>query len=49
MGTEIITKENPDEDYESFMNPKEIAEFITFVIGFDNNLISPEIRLGRIK
>ena len=49
MGTEIITKENPNEDYESFMNPQEIAEFITFVIGFDNNLISPEIRLGRIK
>jgi len=49
MGTKIITKENPNEDYDSFMNPKEIAEFITFVIGFDNNLISPEIRLGRVK
>ena len=49
MGTEIITKENPNEDYESFINPKEIAEFITFVICFDNNLISPEIRLGRVK
>ena len=49
MGTEIINKENPNEDFESFMNPKEIADFITFVIGFDNNLISPEIRLGRIK
>ena len=49
MGTEIITKENPNEDFDSFMNPKEIAEFITFVICFDNNLISPEIRLGRVK
>ena len=49
MGKDIIKKENPNEDYESFMNPKEIAEFITFVIGFDNNLVSPEIRLGRIK
>ena len=49
MGTEIITKENPNEDYESFINPKEIAEFITFVICFDNNLISPEIRLGSVK
>jgi len=49
MGNDIIKKENPNEDYESFMNPKEIAEFITFVIGFDNNLVSPEIRLGRIK
>ena len=49
MGKDIIKKENPDEDYESFMNPTQIAEFITFVIGFDNNLVSPEIRLGRIK
>ena len=49
MGKDIIKKENPNEDYESFMDAKEIAEFITFVIGFDNNLISPEIRLGRIK
>jgi len=49
MGKDIIKKENPDEDYESFMNPTQIAEFITFVISFDNNLISPEIRLGRIK
>jgi len=49
MGKDIIKKENPNEDYKSFMNPKEIAEFITFVISFDNNLISPEIRLGRIK
>ena len=49
MGKDIIKKENPDEDYESFMNPTQLAEFITFVISFDNNLISPEIRLGRIK
>ena len=49
MGKDIIKKENPNEDYESFMDAKEIAEFITFVISFDNNLISPEIRLGRIK
>ena len=49
MGKDIIKKENPDEDYKTFMNPKEIAEFITFVICFDNNLISPEIRLGRSK
>ena len=49
MGKDIIKKENPDEDYESFMNPTQIAEFITFAINFDNNLISPEIRLGRIK
>jgi len=28
------------------MKDKEIVEFITFVIGFDNNLISSKIRLG---
>ena len=49
MGKDIIKKENPNENYETFMKPNEIAEFITFAISFDNNLISPEIRLGRIK
>ena len=49
IGKDIIKKENPNENYETFMNPNEIAEFITFAISFDNNLISPEVRLGRIK
>ena len=49
MGKDIIKKENPNENYETFMKPNEIAEFITFAISFDNNLISPEVRLGRIK
>ena len=49
MGKDIIQKENPNENYKTFMKPNEIAEFITFAIGFDNNLISSEIRLGRIK
>ena len=49
MGKDIIKKENPNENYDTFMNPNEIAEFITFAISFDNNLISSEVRLGRIK
>ena len=49
IGKDIIKKENPNENYETFMNPNEIAEFITFAISFDNNLISSEVRLGRIK
>ena len=49
MGKDIIKKENPNENYDTFMKPNEIAEFITFAISFDNNLISPEVRLGRIK
>ena len=49
MGKDIIKKENLNENYDTFMNPNEIAEFITFAISFDNNLISSEVRLGRIK
>ena len=49
MGKDIVKKENPNENYDTFMKPNEIAEFITFVISFDSNLISPEIRLGRIE
>ena len=49
MGKDIIKKENPNENYDTFMTPNEIAEFITFAISFDNNLISSEVRLGRMK
>jgi short-subunit dehydrogenase len=49
MGKDIVKKENPNENYDTFMKPSEIAEFITFAISFDNNLISSEVRLGRIK
>ena len=49
MGKDIVKKENPNENYDTFMNPNEIAEFIIFAISFDNNLISSEVRLGRIK
>jgi short-subunit dehydrogenase len=49
MGKDIVKKENPNENYDTFMKPNEIAEFITFAISFDNNLISSEVRLGRIK
>ena len=49
MGKDIVKKENPNENYDTFMEPNEIAEFIIFAISFDNNLISSEVRLGRIK
>ena len=49
MGKEIIIRENPNEQFDTFMQPKEIAEFIIFVISFDDNLFSSEIRLGRMK
>ena len=48
MGKEIIENENPNERFDSFMNPKEIAEFIVYTISFDNEMVSEEIRLSRI-
>ena len=48
MGKEIINKENHKEKFETFMQTNEIAEFLIFAISFENNLISPEIRVGRI-
>ena len=48
MGKEIINKENHNEKFETFMQTNEIAEFLIFVISFENNLIAPEIRLGRM-
>ena len=48
MGHDIIKNENPDERFDSFMNPDEIAEFIVYLISFDNEMVSEEIRLSRI-
>lgn len=38
-----------DQNFETFLNPKEIADYVIFIISFDNELISEEIRLNRIK
>ena len=48
MGHDIVKNENPDERFDSFMNPNEIAEFIVYLISFDNEMVSEEIRLSRI-
>ena len=48
MGHDIIKNENPNERFDSFMNPDEIAEFIVYLISFDNEMVSEEIRLSRI-
>jgi len=48
MGNEIIKYENQNENFESFMNPTEIAEFITHIISYDSEMISEEVRLSRI-
>ncbi len=38
-----------DQNFETFLNPNEIAEYVTFMISFDKELISEEIKLNRIK
>lgn len=37
-----------DQDYETFLSPAEVVKYIEFIIQFDGNLISEEIRLNRI-
>jgi len=41
-------KLSKDQDFETFLKPKEIADYVAFVISFDKQLISEEIRLNRI-
>ena len=41
-------KLSKDQDFETFLKPKEIADYVAFVINFDKQLISEEIRLNRI-
>lgn len=48
IGRTIVHKLNKEEKYETFANPKEIAEFIIHLISFNNELFAEEIRLQRI-
>ncbi len=41
-------KKVPHQDYSTFMNPDEIAEYLVNMIKFDNEMISEEVRLNRI-
>ena len=36
-----------NQNYETFLEPKEVAEYVCFVISFDGGLVSDEIRLNR--
>ena len=40
-------KKIKEQDYETFMEPKEIADFIVYTISFDSQLTTPEIRFMR--
>ena len=42
-------KISKEQNFKTFLNPKEIADYVSFVISFDNELISEEIKLNRIK
>lgn len=44
MGKKVL-----HQDFTTFIDPEEIAEYITFVISFDNEMVSEEIRLNRIQ
>jgi len=36
------------QDYTTFLNPEEIAEYISFIISYDKEMISEEIRMNRM-
>ena len=37
-----------NQDYGTFINPREIAEYVVFISSFDEEMVSDEIRLGRM-
>ena len=41
-------KKVKNQTFETFINPKEVAEFVSFVISFDAEMVSEEIRLNRM-
>jgi hypothetical protein len=45
MGKEV---EKLGQKYDTFMCPDEVADYIVFNTGLDNNMVSEEIRLNRM-
>ena len=41
-------KTDTRQEFSSFLRPEEVAEYIVFIIKFDNELISDELRLNRV-
>ena len=37
-----------DQNYDTFLDPSEVANFIVHTISFDNEMVSDEIRLNRM-
>ena len=38
-----------EQDFDTFLNPEEIAESVVFVISYDKEMMIDELRLNRIK
>ena len=38
-----------EQDFNTFLNPKEVAESIIFIISYNDEMIIDELRLNRIK
>ena len=36
------------QDYNTFINPEDIAEYISFIVSFDGDMVSDEVRLNRM-
>ena len=43
-----MAKISTDQDFSTFLNPKEVAKYIIHVLSFDNEMIIDESRLNRI-
>jgi hypothetical protein len=43
-----MAKISTDQDFKTFLNPKEVAEFVILTISFDSEMIVDEIRLNRM-
>jgi uncharacterized protein len=43
-----MAKISSDQNFDTFLDPKEVAEFILFIISFDNEMVIDETRLNRM-
>jgi len=41
-------KRVPDQDFDTFMDPKDVARYLRFIISFDSEIVSEEVRLNRL-
>lgn len=43
-----MAKVDDRQDFKTFLEPRDIAKYVSFVLEFDSNIISEEIRLNRV-